>query len=291
MQIIARITAVLSLVAGLVLPMAAAEPLVKDGDSVAFLGDSITAGGWSNPLGYVRLVVAGLDANGIKVKPYPAGVSGHKSNDMLSRLQRDVLDKKPIWMTLSCGVNDVWHGAGGVPLEAYKTNITAIVEKAQAAGIKVMILTSTLITEDISNKNNQVAVSYNDFLRTLAAERKYPVADLNADMRAALAAIDEATRKRGNQLTGDGVHMNVAGDQMMASGILRAFGLNDEQMAKAKEGWQNIPATVAVGGQMRVSLKEMQLLKVAAEKQKRSVDAMVNEAINGAVSNLMTSAK
>ena len=52
------------------------------------------------------------------------------------------------WMTLSCGVNDVWHGERGVPLSAYKKNITEIVEKAQAAGIKVMILTATMIGEE-----------------------------------------------------------------------------------------------------------------------------------------------
>ena len=77
--------------------------LVKSGDKVAFLGDSITAQGWSSPVGYVRLVIAGLEANGVKAVPIPAGIGGHKSNQMLARLQKDVLDKQPQWMTLSCG--------------------------------------------------------------------------------------------------------------------------------------------------------------------------------------------
>ncbi|NDB78198.1 MAG: hypothetical protein EB141_21585, partial [Verrucomicrobia bacterium] len=34
-----------------------AEILLKDGQKIAFMGDSITAGGWGNPAGYVRLVV------------------------------------------------------------------------------------------------------------------------------------------------------------------------------------------------------------------------------------------
>ena len=70
-----------------------------------------------------------------------AGISGHKSNQMLERLERDVLSKKPDWMTLSCGVNDVWHGAKGVALPEYQKNITEIVDKAQAANVKVIILT------------------------------------------------------------------------------------------------------------------------------------------------------
>jgi len=269
----------------------AGEILVKSGESIAFLGDSITAQGADKPLGYVRLVVAGLETNGVHVKSVPAGISGHKSNDMLARLQRDVIDKKPTWMTLSCGVNDVWHGAAGVPLESYKTNITAIVEKALAADIRVMILTATLIGEDVTNRNNQIAIPYNDFLRKLAKEKNLPIADLNAQERAALAAIDESARKRGNQLTGDGVHMNINGDQMMATGILRAFGLDDGQIARAREFWLNIPGGVIVGVQPRISLKEYQLLETVADKQKRNVDAMVNEAVAVAVSNLVQSAK
>ena len=58
----------------------------------------------------MKLVIAGLAANGVEVEAAPAGIGGHKSNDMLARLERDVLSKKPQWMTLSCGVNDVWHG-------------------------------------------------------------------------------------------------------------------------------------------------------------------------------------
>ncbi|HUR44260.1 MAG TPA: SGNH/GDSL hydrolase family protein [Candidatus Saccharimonadales bacterium] len=207
-----------------------AEVLVKDGQKVSFLGDSITAQGWSNPLGYVRLVVAGLKANGINVTPLPAGIGGHKSNQMLERLKRDVLDKKPDWMTLSCGVNDVWHGTNGVPLEGYKTNMMAIVDRCQAQGVKVMILTATVIGEELDNDNNKKLAPYNEFLRSLAAERKCALADLNAMFQEAL----KATKKPGRALTVDGVHMNPAGDRLMAEGVLKAFGLDDAQMKHAQ---------------------------------------------------------
>src|SRR4051812_35774671 len=191
-----------------------AKVLVKDGEKIAFMGDSITQQGWSNPTGYVRLVVAGLKANGINVIPIPAGISGHKSNQMLERLKADVLDKNPDWMTLSCGVNDVWHGTNGVPLEPYKSNITAIVDQCQAKGVKVMILTATVIGEDLDNPDNQKLAAYNEFLRKLAKERKCPLADLNAMFQKVLKA-----KKKKNQdfvLTADGVHMNAAGDRLMA---------------------------------------------------------------------------
>jgi lysophospholipase L1-like esterase len=208
--------------------------LIKSGEKLAFLGDSITQNG-AGKGGYCRLVVAGLEANGVKVDPVFAGVSGNTSKDMLARVDRDVISKKPDWMTLSCGVNDVWHGAkGGVLLEDYKKNITALVDKCDAAKVKVMILTSTMIMEDQGNDNNQKLIAYNDFLRSLAKERKYPLADLNADEQAELKT---ASKQTGKNLTVDGVHMNPLGNKMMADGILKAFSLSEEQMKKAHEAW------------------------------------------------------
>ncbi len=214
----------------------AGEILVKDGQKIAFLGDSITAGG-AKPGGYVTLTIQGLEANGVKTTAIPAGISGHKSNQMLARLEKDVLSKKPDWMTLSCGVNDVWHGAKGVPLEDYKKNITEIVDKCQAAGIKVMILTATMIGEDAENPNNQKLAPYNAFLRELATEKKCALGDLNAEMQAGLAKIGGAGPKT-KILTSDGVHMNPAGNKMMAVGVLKGFGLDEAQIEKAKESWE-----------------------------------------------------
>ncbi len=218
---------------------AQAEIAVSSGQKIAFLGDSITQGG-VGPQGYVTLVIRGLEANGVKATMIPAGISGHKSNDMLGRLEKDVLSKKPDWMTLSCGVNDVWHGANGVPLDKYKENITKIVEQCQSAGVKVMILTSTMIGEDQPNPNNQKLMAYTEFLRTLAKDKKCLLADLNADMQAAIAKA--GPDKKGNLLTGDGVHMNPAGNVMMATGVLKGFGLSAEQIAKAQLNAPPAPA-------------------------------------------------
>ena len=161
---LSRASMALMLMAGVLVTVTAvaAEPLVKDGESIAFLGDSITQYGAESNVGYVRLVMRGLEANGIKARAIPAGIAGHKSNQMLARLDRDVLDKKPTWMTLSCGVNDVGHGVNGVPLAAFKQNITTIVEKCQAAGIKVMILTATVIYETgLQAGANKTLIDYN----------------------------------------------------------------------------------------------------------------------------------
>ncbi len=212
----------------------AADIAVKSGEKIAFMGDSITAAG-AKPNGYVRLVISGLEAVGVKTTAIPAGISGHKSNQMLARLDKHVISKKPDWMTLSCGVNDVWHGKRGVLLEDYKKNITKIVDQCQAADIKVMLLTSTMIKEDEKNKLNQTLKGYNDFIIALAKEKKCLIADLNADMQAIIDA--SADKKGGKLLTRDGVHMNADGNKMMATGLLKSFGLDAEQIKKAQASW------------------------------------------------------
>jgi lysophospholipase L1-like esterase len=265
--------------------VSAAPIAIQDGQTIAFLGDSITEGGWGNPVGYVRLVVAGLATNGIEVKPLPAGISGHKSDQMLARLRRDVLDKKPDWMTLSCGVNDVWHGEKGVPLDLYKNNIGAIIDLAQEAGVKVMLLTSTPIGENLGNANNQKLAAYNEFLRQKAVEKNCLLADLSADFHAKLR--DRPPNAPGNTLTTDGVHMNAAGNVLMARGVLRAFGLDAGQLWKASEVWKDIPeggrmnfgfkggSTNTLQASFRGTLREREKLEALALGEGKSVDALL----------------
>ena len=214
------------------------EIAIKDGQKVAFMGDSITKFGWANPHGYVRLVVAGLKSNGITVASIPAGVPGDTSKDELGRLKLSVLDEKPDWMTLSCGVNDVsLRPEKHVSLEQFKINITRMIDQAQAAGIKVLILTPTGNGEDLQSEQNKNLVLYCEFLSALAKERGLRIADLNSDVRAVL----RANPRQKLLLTVDGTHMNPKGDELMATGVLKAFGLNAEQLAKARETWAGMP--------------------------------------------------
>ena len=246
------------------------------GQKVAFMGDSITQQG-EGANGYVSLVAQALEKSGNKIEVIPAGVSGNTSKDMLARLDKDVLSKKPDWMTLSCGVNDVWHGAAGVPLEDYKKNITSIVDQATAAKIKVVILTATMIMEDPTNAFNTKLVDYNAFLHTLAAERHLPIADLNADMQAELAAQKAALPNlKGLFLTKDGVHPNGLGHEMMAGGVLKALGFTDAQVADAKKTWADVPGGFTVLFSPALTVNQYVQLRTVAAAQGKTVEQMLS---------------
>jgi lysophospholipase L1-like esterase len=208
---------------------------------------------------------------------------------MLARLEKDVLSKKPQWMTLSCGVNDVWHGANGVPLNdaaaaagtftsrpnepekgTYEKNITQIINQAAAAGARPVVLTATVIKEDLDSAENAKLAPYNDFLRKLASEKKLPIADLNAQFQDRIKQLNAPGK---NMLTTDGVHMNTDGNKLMAIGVLKALGLNDAELKKAEAAWKPLEEEAAAAAAARKKAQEEQAAaKAKAEREAKEAD-------------------
>ncbi len=206
---------------------------LKQGQTIVFLGDSITQAG-AQPEGYVSLFKLFCGVNGYAVRVLNAGVSGHKSNDMLERLDRDVLAHHPDWVSISCGVNDVWHGERGVPLPDYKKNMTEMVDRCVRGGAKVLLLTATPIYENLNSPENQKLRGYNAFLRELAKEKEL----LLCDLFRAFAGVYQAKTSEEKVLTVDGVHMNGRGNRLMAREILRALGAAPGELERAENRWE-----------------------------------------------------
>ena len=200
---------------------------------IVCLGDSITQFG-DGPRGYVGLLRGYLTKiyppNGIEV--VNAGISGNTSNDELGRYDRDVIQKKPDLLTISVGVNDVWHGfdsthpqgggPNGVPLALYRTNVETMVTTAQKAGTVVVILAPTVIMEDLNDPRNLLLADYILALRDVARRHKCLFVDLQQPFQTYLD-LDRTTGSTDKLLTVDGVHMNDWGNRFMAATILTAL--------------------------------------------------------------------
>ncbi len=263
---------------------AMAEIQIQNGEKVAFLGDSITQAGAATPSGYCRLVESALKAQNINASMVFAGIGGHKSDQMLERLDADVLIHKPDWMVLSCGVNDVWHAENGVELPEYKANITQIVEKAQASGAKVILLTATVIFEDLNNDFNRKLKAYNDFLKQLAEEKNCIIADPNTTMQNYLIKAEAAGQTPRILLTTDGVHMNPYGNMIMAVELLKSIGFSDEQLANTQKVWFNTPNACVINGTVDVSISQYEKLYQLAQENnitlQQQVDTLLEKALN-----------
>lgn len=198
-------------------------PALKKGDKVVFLGDSITQGG-NGPKGYVGLIREKYKELGVEV--VNAGISGNKVPDLQRRLQKDVLDKKPTLVVIYIGINDVWHGekdpAKGTKKEDFDAGLRSIIEKVTTAGGKVVLCTPTVIGEKAENALDAKLDEFSDVSRKVAADLKLPLVDLRKAFVDHLKANNTENKERG-VLTGDRVHLNEAGNKLVADTILKVI--------------------------------------------------------------------
>ena len=146
------------------------------------------------------------------------------------------------------------------------------------------------ISEELDAENNQKLAPYNEFLRTLAHDRKAPLADLYGMFATAIKATPNTTGKAGRLLTSDGVHMNGKGDQLMARGVLQAFGLDAAQMQKAESAWSDMPGGGSVRARFdvgqgksfqathKLTMRQRDALVAQSQKEGKALDAVLNAA-------------
>lgn len=212
------------------------DVILKPGDRIVAIGDSITEAG-----GYLRDVDAVLAAQYPQLKLPPivnAGIGGQVAEDLVPRFRHDVIDRNPAIVAISIGINDVWAREDEPHdprvLMAYYQNVSKMVDTAQAAGVQPILLTPTIIREVACNVPNQRLLVYVDAEKRIAREKNCRMADLHRLFLEALARKPAAVQ--GNWLTDDGVHVNDPGDALMAIGVLRALGVPDDVIRRGEGG-------------------------------------------------------
>jgi len=203
-------------------------PLAK-GEKIVFLGDSITAGG-NQPKGYVTLIRNAMAEKhkDLGIEVINAGISGNKVPNLQARLEKDVLAKKPTLVVIYIGINDVWHGeknpANGTPKDKFEAGLKEIVGKVQAVGGRVVLCTPTVIGEKTGGANSLDAKldEYADVTRGVAKELKLPLCDLRKAFVDHLKDNNPENKEKG-VLTGDRVHLNDAGNKLVADTMLKTI--------------------------------------------------------------------
>ncbi len=185
------------------------------------MGDSITEA----PDGYVtvmrNLISAVYPERAIEV--LNAGVSGNRVVDMLARLDRDVIQAKPDWVTVNVGINDVWHGANGVSLEQYEPLLKQLVQQLQHdTNAQIVLVTPTIIGEDISSAENITLNGYVEAMERVSRQLNVHLAPMHQEF---IRTLERGHSANPNfSLTTDGVHMNPIGNHVMAMILLRFLG-------------------------------------------------------------------
>ncbi len=178
-------------------------------DRIAFLGSSSTDG-FTYPM-LVRQAIAEAQL------PVPefinAGVGGNTTSQMLARIERDVISRKPSICVVQPGGNDAAHNTSA---GNFSTSLRGILTRLQEARIDTRLLTLNCVPCKEAERM-PLTTAYNNAVRTLAAEFKCPVGDVYGSMKAA--------RARGeNLIEADETHPNYEGYRLMSRVVLDLLG-------------------------------------------------------------------
>ena len=195
---------------------------------IVFFGDSITEAA-VDPGGYIAQIGDSLKARGLgdAYELIGAGISGNKVYDLYLRLDDDVLAKKPDQVFIFVGVNDVWHKSllgTGTDADKFERFYTALIKKMQAQGIRIVLCTPACVGErtDCTNKLDGELNQYSNIIRELAAQYHCGLCDFREAFLAYNRQHNPKNLEKGI-LTTDAVHLNEAGNKLVAEMMLAKF--------------------------------------------------------------------
>ncbi len=205
--------------------------IFKEGDRVAFIGNSITHGGEFHP--DIFLYYATRFPNE-KVNFYNCGISGDVAGEILARLDSDVLVHKPNIAALMVGMNDMFRGykngtVGKNTYDTYQKLTSQLADKLTNAGCK-LIFELPSIYDQTAEITTQKSVGVNDALCKCAEYLKSIAPKYNAvvvDYWTIMKDINELEQKKDKKFTivgNDRVHPGPVGHMVMAYQFLKTTG-------------------------------------------------------------------
>jgi acyl-CoA thioesterase-1 len=183
------------------------RPDLEDAPRIIILGDSLTAGlGLPVEESFPSLIQERLDKAGERYLVLNAGVSGDTSAGGLRRLEFAMSDGEPRLLVVALGGNDGLRGLEPAQLE---TNLAAIIERAQARGLRVILAGM----EAPPNFGADYTSRFRAVYATLAARYKVRLIPFLLDGVAGDPALNQA----------DGIHPNRKGATIVADLVWRAL--------------------------------------------------------------------
>jgi len=139
------------------------------------------------------------------------GIGGQTTPQMLVRFHPDVINLKPAVVVILAGTNDIAGNTGPSTLEMIMDNLISMAELAKANQIKV-VLSSVLPVFDYPWKSGlqpaEKIIALNAMIKTYAEKNGLVYLDYFS------ATVDERKGLK-KELSGDGVHPNLAGYKIM----------------------------------------------------------------------------
>lgn len=227
---------------------------LQDGDTLVFLGDSIT-----HQCLYTQYVEDYFYTRypKLRIKFHNAGVGGAKALDALARFDRDVAAYKPKYVTVLLGMNDGRYVPYNEEIfQTYRKDMQDVVQRIRDAGATPILMTPTMFDSRAVRLNpkrleatpaerlelyNSVLAYYGTWLREIAVKN----GDGFVDMWSPLNNLTLQQRDTDPNFTmiPDAVHPGPAGQLVMAYAILSDMN--------AKKAVSNINITINPKGKAK----------------------------------------
>jgi lysophospholipase L1-like esterase len=228
----ARLLGFSALTLATILPVRAGFYL-KDGDKVLFYGDSITDRRIYTAMTEAYILTRFPE---LRLQFINSGVSGDRVTGGAAgaidvRLGRDVLPYRPTVVTIMLGMNDGGYSPFDRELfQTYSAGYESIIATLRKAlpGVRMTLIQPSPY-DDVTRPPkfeggyNKVLIRYGEYLRELAKREKLNVADLNADVVAALRIANDKDPTTAQTFIPDRVHPAAAADLLMAGALLKSW--------------------------------------------------------------------
>lgn len=228
------LTAMLSLACSWAIAVQAADFALQDGDTVVFLGDSLTA---ARTYGKIIENYSLLRFPDRKLKFFNAGFGGDTAAGGAKRLERDVFSLGATVVTVAFGTNDIGWGAlaDDAHKQQYLNGIRSIVTQCRARGVRVYVCSAAVTGADPTKSEDSFLQQMCDEGLQLSRDLGGQAIDVQRSMREIqkriwahnerLAADKQKDRDKDKvaMFAADGVHLNDLGQLIMAYAILKGL--------------------------------------------------------------------
>jgi lysophospholipase L1-like esterase len=212
----------------------AQQSILKKGDRLAIIGDSITEQKLYSKFIETYLLACYPD---LEIQCFQFGWGGERAPGFAARMENDLIPWNPDVVTTCYGMNDGSYRAydDGIG-KTYENGMRAIIDRMKQAGATVVVGSPGVVDSFTWNRNNpDFDQVYNDNLehlgqiaQQLAAENKFPHADVFGAMMEAMQSGKAALGEEYPVAGGDGVHPGANGHLVMAFAFLKALGLDGD---------------------------------------------------------------
>ena len=206
---------------------------IANGETILFIGDSITDCSRSRPIGkgmglgggYVSLVDSMLvsDFPEKEIRVLNLGINGNRITDLESRWKRDVLDLEPDWLVVLIGINDVWRqfdrpsDQNQVTIELFEKTYRTLIMNIKSSLSGLILLSPYFIETDLEHPMRKQMDRYGTMVREIAE-------DFGADFIDLQSSFDRYLSYRSiDSISDDQIHLNKIGQMKIALDVFQTL--------------------------------------------------------------------